>query len=35
MKNSILSDREKIMSRVKEYIDKNLDPKKPNILNPA
>ena len=35
MKNSILSAREKILSKVKEYIDKNLDPKKRNILNPT
>ena len=28
MKNSILSEREKMLSKVKEYIDKNLDPKK-------
>ena len=27
MKNSILSERERILLKVKEYIDKNLDPK--------
>ena len=35
MKNSILSERERILLKVKEYIDKNLDPKKRNILNPT
>ena len=33
MKNSIVSERERILSKVKEYIDKDLDPKKRNILN--
>ena len=35
MKKSILTERERILSKVKEYIDKNLDPKKRNILNPT
>ena len=35
MKNSIVSERERILSKVKEYIDKDLDPKKRNILNPT
>ena len=35
MKNSILSEHERILSKGKEYIDKNLDPKKRNILNPT
>ena len=35
MKSDILSEREKILSKVKEYIDKNLDQKKRNILNPT
>ena len=35
IKNSILSERERILLKVKEYIDKNLDPKKRNILNPT
>ena len=36
MKNSILSERKRILSKVKEYIDKNLDHKKKrNILNPT
>ena len=34
MKNSILSEREKILSKVKEYIDKNLDPKKTKYFEP-
>ena len=33
MKNSIVSERERILSKVKEYIDHDLDPKKRNILN--
>ena len=32
MKNSILSECERILSKVKEYIDNNLDQKKPEIL---
>ena len=35
MKSDILSEREKILSKVKEYIDKNLDQKNRNILNPT
>ena len=35
MKNSILSEHERILSKVKVYIDKNLDPKKQNNLNPT
>ena len=35
MKNSIVSERERILSKVKECIDKDLDPKKRNILNPT
>ena len=35
MRNSFLIERERILSKVKEYIDKILDPKKRNILNPT
>ena len=34
-RNSFLIERERILSKVKEYIDKILDPKKRNILNPT
>ena len=34
-RNSFLTERERILSKVKEYIDKILDPKKRNILNPT
>ena len=35
MKNSILSEHERILLKVKEYIDQNLDPKKRISLNPT
>ena len=35
MKSDILSEREKVLSKVKEYIDKTLDQKKRIILNPT
>ena len=35
MRNSFLIERERILSKLKEYIDKILEPKKQNILNPT
>ena len=33
VRNNILNERDRILGNVKEYIDKNLNPKKHNILN--
>ena len=34
VRNSILNERERILTKVKQYIDSNLDPRRKNILNP-
>ena len=34
VRNSILNERERILTKVKQYIDSNLGPRRKNILNP-
>ena len=33
LKNNILNEQEHVLSKLKQYIDTNLDPRKRNILN--